>query len=616
MRFVRLVSIVALLITYVTPGIGQDVQVQKSADKIRVDGNIFYVHSVKKGETIYSLTKVYGISEDELARTNPQLADGLKEGQVLRIPEKPQSINEQQKTASKPSGTVEHQVQRKETLYSISRQYNISVDAIKKANSTIDENIKKGQILYIPIQSNASQQASSNHVPIRHEKEGDNMAGEHVYHSVKKGETLYGIAKEYSADENTIRQFNNDAFKDGALLDGAVLRIPKYEPKKLSSDVKVLFPGYTYQPKDIPTPVNTYNHNRSDVFNVAFLIPFSAKQAENLSSDDDKRQNQHLEFYEGALLAIDTLKKTGLSLNISTFDVFDSKSLETATQSTEVQKAQLIIAPVPAAITKQLADYAHRRQIPVVLPTSLTSDSIIAYNPYLIGLRSTPQSESYKLLENVCQPNRNIILVSHHGGDTTMLSFYKKILKEMGCTYSTISYTIAKSRSELQDKLSKTKENHVIVASASDQPFVINLLETLNLISIREKVSTFLYGSPEWRKMSMNSMQLSYLYNLNFRIAQPFYIDYNSSDTKEFIAKFRHYYKGEPRNYAFYGYDISLYFLACLKTYGTNFMPFLPSHQRSLLQSHFMFQQIGYGGMKNEGVFSLEYQPTLDIIRK
>lgn len=623
MRFVRLISIAALLLSFAATGVGQDVQLQKSTEKIRIDGSIFYVHPVKKGETVYSLAKAYGISEDELKRANPQLADGLKEGQILRIPEKPLVANEIQKATPKPSGAVEHEVQRKETLYAISRQYNISVDDIKRANPTIDENIKKGQILYIPLQSNVSQQASSSQGELqpraastRYEEDENDMAGEHIYHSVKKGETLYSIAKEYAVDEDAIRQLNSDAFKDHTLLEGAILRIPKYEPDNLSSGVQVLFPGYTYQPTEASTPINTYRYNRSEAFNVVFLIPFSEKRAESISSAEEKKQNQHLEFYEGALLAIDTLKKAGLSLNVSTFDVFDSKSLEATLKSADVQQAQLIIAPIPTAITNQLADFAHRRQIPTVLPISMAPDSVIAYNPYLVRIRPTVKSESYKLLENVCQSNRNIILAYHYGGDTTLLHRYKSILQEKGCTYSVLDYTIARSRSELQSMLSNTQENHVIIASANDQPFVINILETLNVLATKEKVNLYIYGSPEWLKMSMNSIQLTYLYHHNLRMAQPFYVDYTSGDTKDFISKYRYYYKGEPGNYAYYGYDISLYFLSCLKAYGAGFLPFLPSHQESLLQSRFMLRQVGYGGMKNEGVFLLEYQPSLDIIRK
>ncbi|MDR0661475.1 MAG: LysM peptidoglycan-binding domain-containing protein [Prevotellaceae bacterium] len=623
MRFIRLISIITLLITFTTASSGQDVQVQKSTEKIRIDGNVFYVHNVKKGETIYSLTKVYNISEDELKRTNPQLVDGLKDGQVLRIPEKPLQAAVAQTTPSKPDGAVEHEVQRKETLYSISRQYNVSIDAIKRANPTIDDNIKKGQILYIPTQAAINGQANAIQpevqqpvASIRHEKEGDNMAGEHIYHSVQKGETLYSIAKQYSANENTIKQLNSDAFKDNALLEGAVLRIPKYEPENLSSGTKILFPGYTYQPNETLTPVNSYRYTRTDIFNVAFLIPFNAKQSESATAAGDRKQNQYLEFYEGALLAIDTLKKDGLSLNVSTFDVSDARSLESALRSSDVQASQLVIAPVSAEFTEPLTAFAQRRQIPVVLARESVTDSIVAYNPYLIKLRPSPQAENHKLLKDICLPNRNIVLVAHHGGDTILLHSYSQILKEKGCTYSTLSYSIAQSRNELESKLNSTQENHIIVASANSQPFVMNILETLNVLSIKGKLKTFIYGSPEWRKMSMNSMQLAYLYSLNLRTAQVFYVDYNNLDTKKFIAKYRRHYKGEPGNYSFYGHDVSLYFLSCLKEYGANFMPFLPSHEESLLQSRFLFKQIGYGGMKNEGVFLLEYQPDLNIIRK
>ncbi len=631
MRFVKLISIITLITTLIaTTSLAQDVQVQKSTEKVRIGGGVYYVHNVKKGETIYSLTKIYGISEADLVQTNPLLADGLKEGQVLRIPENPTQASTQQKAAVKPDGTIEHEVQRKETLYSISRQYNTSVDAIKKANPTIDDNINKGQILYIPVgQSNVSQQSSTTladsqqhvFVPIRHESNGDDdMAGEHVYHSVKKGETLYSIAHQYDTDESVVRSLNPDAFKNGALLDGAVLRIPKYEPSDLDSGTKILFPGYTYQPSDIPTPVNTYRYNQ-DRFNVAFLLPISSKNdnaslPEPSNSTSTRKVNSYLEFYEGALLAIDSLKHAGLSLNISTFDIADSKSLSTALQSSGVQEAQLIIAPVQTDLAGQLASYAQQRQIPVVLPVSTLSDSLISYNPYLIQLRTSPSTVNHKLLDNICKADRNIILVGHAGRDTILFHTYNTILKEAGCTYSTLSYTIAKSRSTLQSKLSTTKENHIVVASFSDQSFVMDVLETLNVSFSKNKIVSYVYGSPEWRKMSMNNLQLTYLYNLNLHLVQPFFICYNDTNTKNFIAKYRYYYKGEPSNYSFYGYDVCCYFIDCLKTYGENFIPFLPSNKKQLLQSNFLFKQPGYGGMKNEGVFLLEYQPSIDIIRQ
>lgn len=616
MRFVKILSIAILTITTtISTGFGQEVQ--KSAEKVRIGGDIYYVHNVKKGETIYSLTKVYGISEDELVRTNPQLTDGLKEGQVLRIPEK--SVYVQQKDTRTPEGMIEHEVQRKETLYSISRQYDVSIADIKKANPTIDDNIKKGQILYIPTHL-AQPEPQHVIVPIRHEKEGDDMSGEHIYHSVKKGETLYSIAQHYSADDGIIKSLNQDAFKNGALMEGAVLRIPKYEPEDTNSGVKILFPSYNYQTSNTSTPENTYSHKSTDAFNIVFLLPLS-KNTEDTSlsgsyPSSEKKQNQYLQFYEGALLAVDSLKRAGLSLSISTFDVTDNQTLESALQNSSLQQAQLIVAPIRNEQAMQLASYAQRRQIPTILPASTLSDSIMVYNPYLIQLRSTPSAANHKLLENICQPNRNIVLVNHAGEDTTLFHEYNTILKEKGCTYSTLNYTIFRSRSELEAKLSPSKENHIVIASSNDQSFVIDILERLNVLLTKNKVKSHIYGSPEWRKISMNSIQVTSLYNLNLHISQPFYTDYNDNSTKEFVSKYRYYYKGEPSNYSFYGYDVCFYFLECLKTYGSNFIPFLPSNEESMLQSHFRFKQVGHGGMKNEGVFLLEYQPTLDIIRK
>ena len=624
MRFVKLTSIllVALSLSAI-PLLGQEIGVQKSTEKIRINGRTFYVHSVKKGETVYSLTKAYNTTEETLMANNPELADGLKEGQILRIPsdQKDEITSQASSQQQVPDGMVAHEVKRKETLYSISREYNVTVNDIKNANPTIDDNIKKGQTLYIPISKALPPNIiaeSKIDGPVKVEANQDAIPqGSHIYHTVQKGETLYSITQRYDVDEEVLRAINGEAFKNNRLMEGAVLRIPKYEvvvtrPEGGSSGV--LFPGSYPE-----TPYNTYQYTTGSSFNVSILLPFhkarpKSDDGSGLGINSKSKQNSTLEFYEGALLAVDSLRKTGLSVNLSVFDISERKGFDEAIQNPAMQQAQLIIAAASDKQLDELSNFANRRQVPLVAPLNTLSDSILSQNPNIIQARTSNDGNADFLLNDVCGTDKNVLIIHRGYGDTTLLHTYKAILDQQGCKYGSMQYSIARSEAALQSRLSKTASNHIVIASTNDQAFIADVLETLNKLITRNKYNVAVYGKAGWRRI--NSIKIPTFYNVNLRVAQPFYVDYTANETKQFVQKFRYYYKAEPSNYAFHGYDLMLYFLDCLKTYGPDFIPYLSSNQKDMLQSRFNFSRVEYGGMKNNGVFLLEFQPSIDIIRK
>ncbi len=114
--------------------------------KPETDKNFVY-YEVKPLETIYSLTKRFDISEEELLRHNPQLTDGLKAGQILKIPRQKKPDD-----SSKQSGNrfFFHTVKPKETVYSLTKRFNISIEELMKYNPVLKDGLKAGQILRIP----------------------------------------------------------------------------------------------------------------------------------------------------------------------------------------------------------------------------------------------------------------------------------------------------------------------------------------------------------------------------------------------------------------------------------------------------------------------------------
>jgi LysM repeat protein len=124
------------------------------------------MHKVKKGETIYFITKRYAVDEKTLLDWNPWLSNGLKEGDEVKIPIisaaalAPAKATTTAKTDSVTAKSVEHLVEAKETVYSLSKQYNVSVDDIIKYNPGAEKGIKAGEYIKIPAASSASSTAN------------------------------------------------------------------------------------------------------------------------------------------------------------------------------------------------------------------------------------------------------------------------------------------------------------------------------------------------------------------------------------------------------------------------------------------------------------------------
>lgn len=130
---------------------------------------------VKKGDTLYSIARKYNISVDNLKSINNITTDSLAIGQIIKLPS----------TSSTASDT--YIVKKGDSLYSIARTYNTSVDKLKEINNLTSNALAIGQVLKLP---------SSN-------------ASEKVVYTVKKGDSLYSIAREYGTTVDAIKKLNN-----------------------------------------------------------------------------------------------------------------------------------------------------------------------------------------------------------------------------------------------------------------------------------------------------------------------------------------------------------------------------------------------------------------------
>jgi LysM repeat protein len=188
---------------------------QDSIGVEKKDGKVFVLHQVDAKETLYSIAKRYLTKVEDIKAANLEMGDGIKIGQTLRIPYKGivQNLPGTTQSSNEAKNFKTHVVEKKETLYSISKKYNVNVEEITKANPGIETGLKEGQTLKIPVSGNTAQE-----VPATPVAKGSKI------HKVEPKETLFGISKKYNVSVDDIKKANPELI-DG-LKEGMEIIIP------------------------------------------------------------------------------------------------------------------------------------------------------------------------------------------------------------------------------------------------------------------------------------------------------------------------------------------------------------------------------------------------------
>jgi len=213
----KLISI-AFLSILVTPAIAG---IQDSIGLEKKDGKVYVLHQVDAKETLYSIAKRYSAKIEEVKSANPEMGDAIKIGQTLRVPYKGVV---QALPGTSPSSDAKnfktHTVEKKETLYSISKKYNVPVEEITKANPGIESGLKEGQVLKIPVAGNEVRSTTATTKPGK-------------IHKVEPKETLFGISKKYNVSVDDLKKANPQLI-DG-LKEGMEITIPEKTSSRNSS---------------------------------------------------------------------------------------------------------------------------------------------------------------------------------------------------------------------------------------------------------------------------------------------------------------------------------------------------------------------------------------------
>ena len=554
----------------------------------------YILHTIEKGQNLYSISKMYNVTTTDIIRLNPGCEEKIYAGQTIKIP---------QGQASQKGETF-HTIQAGETLYKLTTLYKVSAKAICDANPGLSaENFRIGQVIRIPLEEEKTT-ASTIQPPVEQTAiQGPVQSRCKDMHKVKRKETIFSVSREYGISEQELIAANPE-LKEG-MKKGQFLCIPypnavTLEPTQ-KEDLNVIPPSNSElfnKIKEAPEEISTIK--------AALILPFH----------EEKRM---VEYYEGFLMAIDSLKRTGTSIDLYVYESGkDASAINNILSKKEMQKMNIIFGPMHQQHIKPLSDFAQKNDIRLVIPFSQNSEEVFN-NPSIYQI-NTPQSYLYsKVYEHFTRqfPNAHVIFIEPTSPDKDKAEFIKGLkqeLKSKGISMNSVSENDTKET--LKAALRSDKENIFIPTSGSNVLLIKALPQLTMLVREAPDQRVHLFGYPEWQTYTLDHLEKffeldvyfysSFYMNTLFPAAIQFTNAYHKWYSKDLISKYP--------NYAMLGFDTGFFFLKGLSRFGSELENNLPKMNLTPIQTGFLFERVNnWGGFINNKVFFINLTQKFEL---
>ena len=616
-------------------------QTPDSRTIVYVDGVKYYVHTVAAGETLYSVSRLYGSTVDEVLMCNPSAADGLRPDMMLKIPVHDAAV-ERQDAKKKRKDFEYHDVKAGETLYSISHGYGISIETVLSDNPDVDPSqLSVGTRLYIRKSAMGTARGAEVHEEWQNYRDNMNAVAPdgYFYYIVQQGDTLYSLTHRYAISEEELRRLN--AMPDG-LKAGSLLMLPLPEGQK-AVDESVHDYDAARERADGGSNAVDESLKRGDTYRFGLGVlgseQFGAVPANRplrvalmlpMTKNGGAVNSHYLDFYRGFLLGAENVKAAGYSMDISLFDTEQSaaKTAEIVDTELEMINPDLIVGPVYENELAAVTAFAESRNIPVVSPLA----SLASTDSRVVFQMSPDGGRKYEKMADLFDGSREVTLIYGESNDSELEREVLALLE--GRRFATHKYvyehqSIIERRARANQNTSPDKPsgpgdmtyllrgggNNVLVVLSDNETEVDRILAAIASadISLRTRERTVgrfvVVGSSRWQRYQ--NLDYSILFSDKVVMLSSYTARRDDVTVREFDDRHISDFGTLPSLYTYRGYDAAVIF--CRGMFG-DIADAMMLRSYKPLQTSYTFERTGEGGrIVNTEWMRIDYNDNFTI---
>ena len=570
---------------------------KSDAVSVKTNKNQAKTHEVLAKETLFGIEKKYDVTDEALKNANPFLEkEGLQIGQILNIPSKGTSGT---KVVAK-NATVYHTVLAKETKYSIAKQYNMSVEELEKKNPEITESLPVGfKLLIKGSGSKPVAKVSPAETKTDVKKTIEPIAPKeisYVEYTVKAKETFYSLSKRYGLTQQQLIELNPDL--SSGVQEGMVLKVPSKSNQIALNSTK--------------QKVVLAKKGSEERKTMVMLLPFNIGKSSNdsISSminklNNDKFLNMTLDFYSGALMAIDSAKVLGINMDVKIFDSNETKTTSNVNsifKDNNLADADAVVGPFYQSNIEKTASLFAQNNVPVISPLSKDAGNPIENLYQSIVPISVLKTAMFDFMNS---KQGNIIAVIDKKKET-IRKYILENQKEV--KIAPLTATGGLDVEGFKRLMVKDKMNYVVLETGNTGM----IKYTMNaMVSAMNSYQVQLVILEPNETLDTDEISFENLTKLHLMYASATR-ENNSPEAQIFMQNYRKKNKVNPSTFAIRGFDITFDTMMRLsqdKTYQETAETLITEQ----VENKFEYYKKDEGGYANKGVYILYYDTDLTI---
>ncbi len=554
----------------------------------------FTNHRVRRKETLYSISKKYGVTVDDIKKYNEKVAkEGLKKGDRIAIPKfikKPTEVVTTEPDGEKDKKNEEENsdtyiVKAKETKWGIAHSYGLTIEELEDLNPEIKDGLQIGQEIKLPKRTIKPEVASSE---------------QFAFYNVKPKQTMYTLTRKLGVSEDELILLN-PALKDG-LKAGMVLKLPVTKTESMEVVDAEIVDKFSF----------LENADTENVSNIVLMLPFKLNEIDidSVSKTKEKLRKDRVlgfatEFYTGSLMALDSIKKLGFSVNVKVLDTQGKTSItKSLVENNDFSDVHAVIGPLLPNNIEVAASELKSDGIPVISP--LTKKEVKYKNVY----QTIPSKDILeKKMLNFLKENgadKNVIIIA----DKEKVAIKAKLKSILPNASEIVPEKGNYIKPNIIKPLLKDGEDNWVILESEDLSLLANVTSVLNSYTTEKQKITLLTTDKNGQYDKSDNIYNSHLANLSFHYPS---IDKPSSYDNVFNKRYKSIYKISPSKTATRGFDVTFDILLRL-AYNQNLAKSVRSGaETSYVENKFDYTKKMFGGFYNKGIYIVKYN-GLEII--